>query len=81
MTHKDVPDWVDSAVARDAVYNAAHARFSFTIRALLDRTVDGEGKRAVLDAEAACHAAIAAATDTAYLLGVHGRSGPRRRPS
>ena len=79
MKHDDVPDWVDSAVARDAAYKAARFKFANAIKVLLDRAPDSDGKHALLDAEAACHATIAAATDVAYRLGLRGRSRARGR--
>ena len=75
MTHNETPDWLDAAVARDPRYAAARTQFGTAIRLLLEKALNSDNKLAVLDAEQAAHAAVAAAIDAAWQLGRCGRSG------
>lgn len=66
---KEAPDWLDVAVAKDLAFASAKRRLARRIKSLLESVTDAETKKAVLGVEEAAHATIAAATDTAWLLG------------
>lgn len=74
MKLKGVPDWLDSAVARDREFAVAKSQLSIAIKVLLVRAQDKEARLAVLGVEEAAHATIAAATDSAWRLGHRGRT-------